>query len=573
MKNKNLKLIKNGRPANLFQLFQDPMEKIVLTLIKEKIAAENGLVKFKNKMCSDYKIQPPRNISLLKSYHNLLKNKKIKRNLQIEELLKTSKIRSLSGIVVVSALTKPYPCPGKCLYCPTQKGVPKSYLDNEPAVMRAIQNNFDPYRQTQFRLQGLKDTGHPTDKINIRIIGATWSYYPKKYREWFVARCLAACNEFSRARRNKKAKRKIEQNNLKTEQQKNEKAKCRVVEISIETRPDYINTKEIRHLRTLGVTKVELGAQSIYDNVLKFNRRGHNAQKTIEATKLLKDSGFKVSYQMMLNLPKSNIKRDLKMFQELFNNPNFKPDCLKIYPLAIVKEAPIYKLFRLGKIKPHSTKILINLIKSIKKEIPYYCRIERVIRDIPSPSVVAGGVKISNLRENVLEEMEKEGLKCKCIRYREIKEKYEKTEKVYLFRQDYEASGGKEIFLSFENKERTKLYSLLRLRIPLQKNPALPILKNAAIIREIHTYGQMVPISKNKSAPQHKGLGKKLVAMAEKIIKKEFSESGCKRIIAISGIGARNYWRKLDYRLKDSYMVKKISKNRPCLLARDGFFH
>ncbi len=541
-----------------------PSEEAIFALLSENAKTEKTLAKIKNKMAEKYKIPCPKNTLLLQSYHNLVKNKKIEQNKILEELLKTSKIRSLSGIVVVSILTSPRPkwgagqalsCPGKCLYCPSQKGIPKSYLNNEPAVMRAIQNDFDPYRQVQFRLRGLKDAGHPIDKINIRVIGGTWSYYPKQYQIWFITKCFEACNEFNsnlpllsspsmRGRNKVGVYPTTKYQTLENVQKINEKAKCRIVEISIETRPDYIDAKEIKRLRQLGVTKVELGIQSLYDDVLKLNKRGHGINATIRATKLLKDAGFKVSYQMMLNLPGSDFKRDLQMFKELFRNPAFCPDHLKIYPLAIVKEAPVYKLFRQGKIKPYSKKTLIKLLKAIKEKIPYYCRIERVIRDIPSQSVIAGGVKISSLRQNVLKEMEKDGLKCKCIRCREIKERYNPKEKIYLFREDYDASGGREIFLSFEsieadkrrlstpkNAER-KLYAILRLRIPSSSYPPplrggvirwgwnyptpplFDVLKNAAVIRELHTYGQMVPISQTKAAPQHKGLGKKLVKEA-----------------------------------------------------------
>ena len=265
---------------------------------------------------------------------------------------------------------------------------------------------------------------------------------------------------------------------------------------------------------------------------------------------------------MMPNLPGSNFKKDVEMFKELFLNSKFQPDYLKIYPLALVKNAPLYKWYKQGKYKPYSKKKLIKLLIKIKKQIPYYCRIQRIIRDIPSEKIIEGGTKISNLREIVQIEMAKTGSRCKCIRCREIKENYDPKEKIYLFRQNYNASEGKEIFLSYENKTRTKLYSLLRLRIPsysLNQNkerPLLLVLKNSAIIREIHTYGQLVPIKERKKAPQHRGLGKKLMKKAERIAKKEF---GLSKVAVISGIGVRNYYRKIGYRLKNTYMVKSLS--------------
>ncbi len=453
----------------------------------------------------------------------------------IESLLRTRPIRSLSGIVNISVLSKPYPCPGKCLYCPIEKGIPKSYVSGEPAVERAKKLNYDPYQQTKRRIEMLNFEGHPTDKIELRIVGGTWSYYPKSYQNWFVKKCFEACNE---------GKNK----NLKEVQRINEKAKHRIIGLSIETRPDFINPKEIEHLRELGATMIELGVQSIYDDVLRNNLRGHGVTETIKATKLLKDAGFKVLYQMMPNLPGSNLKKDEKMFEELFNNPDLQPDLLKIYPCALLREAPLYKLWKKGGYKPYTQSQLIKLIKAIKREIPYYVRIQRITRDIPSSSVIEGAAKISNLRQILFEKMKKENWRCKCIRCREVKERYNPKEKACLFREDYPASGGEEIFLSFENKDRTKLYSLLRLRIASD---------NRAIIREIHTYGLQLPIKSITSviSPQHKGLGKKLMKEVEKIIKEEF---GLKKITVISGVGARSYFRGLGYKLENTYMVKSL---------------
>ena len=308
---------------------------------------------------------------------------------------------------------------------------------------------------------------------------------------------------------------------------------------------------------------VELGVQSIYDDVLKINKRGHLVEATIRATKLLKESGFKVLYQMMPNLPGSGPKRDEKMFKEIFSNPDFQPDLLKIYPCVLLKEAPLYKLWLKKKYKPYTAARLRALLKSVKKQIPYYVRIQRIIRDIPAQNIVAGPGKISNLRQLIAEDMKKENWECKCIRCREVKENYNPKEKLYLFRQDYGASGGREIFLSFENKDRTKLYSLLRLRIPSyllnpnlgEEKPIFSVLKNSAIIRELHTYGQLVPVAEKREAPQHKGFGKKLIKEAEGIAKEEF---GAGKIAVISGIGVRGYYRKLGYRLKDTYMVKRL---------------
>jgi len=534
-------------------------ETIIKELTHAGIKTRRDLDSFKRKMAKKYKISCPTNIELLKTYHKMVGNKRVKASPEILKLLRTRPIRSLSGIINVSVLTKPYPCPGKCIYCPAEQGIPKSYLKEEPAVQRAILNKFNPYRQVQTRLKSLAKTGHPLDKIELRIIGGTWSFYPKNYRTWFIKECFRACNEYSG-----KKPGTLKRLSLQKLQALNEKAKCRLVGITVETRPDYVNIEEIKKMRELGITRVELGVQSIYDDVLKKVRRGHNIRATIEATRLLKDAGFKICYQMMPNLPGSSPKKDLKMFEEIFENPDFKPDLLKIYPLALVSQTPLYKWYSKGKYKPYSEKELIKLLIEIKKRIPYWLRIQRIVRDIPSKDIIAGGAKISNLREIVQKEMKEKGLKCKCIRCREVKEDYNPKEKLKLFRQDYNASKGKEIFLSFEDKERNKLYALLRLRIPLfldkitkesKITEIMPVLKKAAIIREVHTYGQMLPLGEKTLSAQHQGLGKKLIREAEKIAKKEF---GLRKITVISGIGVRGYYSKLGYCLSDTYMVKRL---------------
>jgi elongator complex protein 3 len=531
-------MIKNSK-----QIFKD--------LIRARLRNQADLARSKRRISKKYGIPFPSNIELLKVYHKLAKNKtrlSAKDLKRLEILLKTRPIRSLSGIVNISILTKPYPCPGKCIFCPTEKGMPKSYLSGEPAVERARKLKFNPYLQVKKRIEMLELEGHPTDKIELRIVGGTWSYYPKKYQLWFVKRCFEACNGEAGQ-------------NLQAAQKSNEKAKHRIVGLSIETRPDFIDREEIRWLRNLGVTLVELGVQTIYDDVLNLNLRGHATKETISATRLLKDAGFKILYQMMPNLAGSDLRRDEKMFKGLFDNPDFRPDLLKIYPCALLKEASLYRLYKSGKYKPYNEKQLIRLLKTIKKRIPLYVRIQRISRDIPSPKIIAGAARISNLRQILAALMKKEDWKCRCIRCREIKEKYNPKEKILLLRQDYLASGAREIFLSFENRGRNKLYSLLRLRIPgYEKEHSQgiePVLKNAAIIREIHTYGQVQSLQglALPFSPQHKGLGKKLVRAAEKITKKEFNLN---KIAVISGVGARDYFRGLGYRLKNTYMTKRI---------------
>lgn len=503
--------------------------------MKGEVKTLADLDRAKRRIAKKYKVPCLSNIVLLRYYRKLIKNKTFKPSLILERLLITRPMRSLSGIVNVSVLTKPYPCPGKCIFCPKEIGMPKSYLSGEPAAQRAKNLKFNPYLQVKQRIEMLENEGHATDKIELRIVGGTWSYYPENYKNWFIKRCFDACNNSNST-------------DLEKSQKINEKAKHRIIGLSIETRPDFITLKEIKKLRNYGATMVELGIQNIYDDVLNLVRRGHNRKTIITATKLLKDAGFKILYQMMPNLPGSNLYRDKKMFEELFSNPDFQPDYLKIYPCALLKNTPLYKLWKKKQYHPYSIQELTELIKSIKKKIPYYVRIQRIARDIPANMIIVGPAKVSNIRQLISINARKEKWQCKCIRCREVKNDYNSKEKLKLFRDNYNSSDGKEIFLSFcDSQER--IYSLLRLRITSD---------NKAIIREIHTYGILQSIGETslKSSPQHKGLGKKLIGVAEKIAKKEFNLN---EIAVISGIGAREYYKKLGYKLKNSYMIKKIN--------------
>ncbi len=503
----------------------------------------------KKRIAKEFKCGMPSNILILSVYRDLIKKKKIKENKELEELLKKQKTRTLSGIASVAVFTRPYKCPGKCLYCPSQAKMPKSYLDDEPAVMRAILCKYSPVKQMRTRLDALNICGHPTDKIELIIMGGTWGAISKSYQTNFIRKCFEAANA-----KNHKSQ------NLSDLFKRNERAKHRIIGLTLETRPDYVDEKEVIRMRELGATRVELGVQSIYNDVLKFNNRGHGIEATIKATKLLKDAGFKINYHTMPNMPGSSKYKDVKMFEVLFSNSDFQPDMLKIYPCVLTKAArSFYKLWKEKKYIPYSDKSIADLLIKIKQKIPKYVRIMRLGRDIPAPDIVAGN-KISNIRQVVHARMKEDGLKCKCIRCREIRNSLSVIRDLKLHRIDYKSSGGKEIFLSFEDRKNDKILAYLRLRIPSQyysgEKHFIDVLNNAAIIRELKSLGQMVEVDKrSKKAVQHKGLGKKLMKEAEKIVNKEFK---LKKISVISGIGVRDYYRKLGYRLQDNYMIKKI---------------
>lgn len=496
---------------------------------------------------------PPTNADLRNGYDQMVKGGKIKRNEKFENILQSRSVRTQSGVAVIAVLTKAYPCPGKCLYCPTEKDMPKSYLSNEPAVMRAIKEKFNPYRQVQTRIKSLELNGHHTDKIELIVMGGTFSSLPKSYQKRFIYECFKACNEYKKVRKVKKFVKSGLDELLAKEQKKNEKAEHRIVGLTLETRPDHIDKKEIINFRNLGCTRVELGVQSVLDDVLEKNKRGHSVEATMEASKLLKDSGFKINYHIMPGLYGSNLEKDYLMFQELFKNPAFQPDMLKIYPTIVTKNSNLYKLWKNGEYKPLSDKNFQEFILKVKKNIiPSYVRIARLVRDVPSTSIVAGPT-VSNLRQLI-----KKKSSCSCIRCREVGTSYAIKEKIVLARINYEASEGKEIFLQYVSPNKKKLFALLRLRIPKNNNPDnfIPALRNSAIIRELHTYGKLARINKQeKNSPQHIGLGKKLIQEAEKISKKEFN---LKKIVVISGIGVREYYRKLGYKIENTYMVKYL---------------
>lgn len=502
-------------------------------------------LKLKKKISKELGVALPTNADLREHYEKMIAEKKTKRRPKFEELLLSRKIRTQSSVAVVAVLTKPFACPGKCIYCPTEKEMPKSYLPNEPAVMRAVASAFDPYQQVQNRLRALELNGHKTDKIELIVMGGTFSFFPKDYQKKFIAECFRACNEYP--------KNRFKNIGLSKEQSRNEKAKHRIVGLTLETRPDYIDEKEILNFRNLGCTRVELGVQSIFDSVLRINRRGHDIATTIRATKLLKDAGFKINYHIMPGLPGSNLKKDHEVFKQLFSDPNFQPDMLKIYPTVVIKNSALYSLWKKGRYVPLTDKQFEKFILKIKNEIipPYVC-IARLVRDVPVTSIVAGPT-ISNLRQKIAHHSQ-----CPCIRCREVKSDYSKNEKILLDRIDYEASNGKEIFLQYVSPDKKKLFALLRLRLPEDKNQKhfIPALRGAALIREVHTYGKLAGISKkDKTSPQHIGLGKKLMQEAERIAREE---SGFQKIAVISGVGVRDYYRKLGYRQKETFMLKNL---------------
>jgi len=522
----------------------------------------------KRKICSKLKISQPANNTLLPVYHKLIKKQILKKDESFEFFIRKANIRTLSGVAIITSLTKPYACPGKCIYCPNESNMPKSYIATEPAAARALALAFSPYNQMQKRIEMLEKNGHPVDKIEYIIKGGSWNYYNLKYQYWFILESFKACNNLKRRKKIPESKisnwKNIKdlQNALDKEQDYNETSNHRIIGLTLETRSDLINPKNIYHLRKQGCTRIELGLQSTDNKILKLTKRGHDVQNFKDAMFMLRQAGFKVDLHFMPALPGSTPKKDVKMYKEIFSDPSLKPDMIKIYPCAVIKNTELYKIYKQKKYKPYNKKELFESLIQMKINTPRYCRISRLIRDIPGSDIIAGNT-ITNLRENLQTEMKKRDLKCNCLRCREIGHNFDFINKNLtpkLFIDKYETIGGTEYFLSFEDKDRQVVFAFLRLRIPNSKEnnsvtKILTELKSAAFIRELHTYGQLMKLgTKNKKNSQHKGMGKKLLLEAEKITKKNNFD----KLAIISGVGVRGYYKKNAYKKQGTYMIKKL---------------
>ena len=467
--------------------------------------------------------------------------------------------RVLSGVTVVAVMTAPYPCPhGKCAYCPggPEYGTPQSYYGDEPALMRALRVGYDPYEQVRVRLRQYEYLGYRPSKVDLIVMGGTFTALPEHYQEWFVTSLFEAFNRYPEDRPEKLP-------SLEEAQLRNETASIRVVGLTFETRPDHISEYVVNRLLYLGGTRVEIGVQSIYDDVLRIVERGHTVKETIKATQLLKDSGFKVVYHIMPGLPGSNFERDLEMVRELFENPDFRPDMLKIYPTLVVKGTKLYQWWVEGRYKALSDEEAVELISEMYRYIPKWVRIMRIQRDLPAQYIEAGPKK-GNLRELVELRALSKGIKINEIRFREVGRslllKGRKLANVEVLVTEYEASGGVEVFISAEDIQNDVLVGLLRLRMPSEKAFRPEIDSKTAIIRELHVYGPQLPVGEEPRDidTQHLGVGAKLLKKAEEVA---YSKYDKRKILILSGIGVREYYRKLGYwREKNSpYMMKLLT--------------
>lgn len=454
------------------------------------------------------------------------------------EVFKTRNVRTESGVAPMGVMMKPHYCPGECVFCPLEEGMPKSYLSDEPAAQRAKSLNFDPYKQVEMRLRQLDETGHVTDKIDIIVVGGTFGAYPDDYKKEFFKGIYDGLNGFV-------------SKNIEEAIKYNETASRRMVGMSVETRPDWVTDEEIKLWRACGVTKVQLGVQAFDNRILRKIERGHGLDEVAEATRRCRNAGLKICYHFMPDLPGSNPEKDVEMAKMMFEDPRFGPDYLKVYPAMVIPGTELYRMWKKGEYVSYTDAQLMEVLKKIKEMTPVWCRIDRLIRDI-SKKWVSTGFLATNMRQLLQDELKKEGKKCRCIRCREVRGGIY-DEKVELLVNERDTLGGKELFLSYEAND--KLFSMLRLRLPDQSEEFLfDELKGSAIVREVHTYGQVTNIGDDGGHSQHRGLGKKLLVEAEKIAR----ERGYQKMAIISAVGTREYYRKLGYELVGLYMLKSL---------------
>lgn len=535
--------------------------------------------------------------NLVEGYRYLQEESNSPVDQKVLDRIKMRPTRTISGVTPVTVLTKPFPCPGKCIFCPNDVRMPKSYLRDEPGAQRAERNSFDPYLQTYNRLLALHNIGHNTSKVELIVLGGTWSFYPIGYQIWFIKRCFDAMNDFGvkDKRDNVKVRNDFEEadkapnrkidggrksynqiinevvhnkgrrlvsdsemtdwDELTMAQKKNETSKSRCVGLVIETRPDWINEDEIIKFRKLGATKIQIGIQSLDDEVMILNKRGHGRKETENAIRLLRLGGFKIHAHWMPNLYGSTVENDIEDYSRLWEE-SIRPDELKVYPTSIISNTGLFDLYKKGEYKPYTYEELLKVMTETMPSTPRYCRLTRIVRDIPSTDIVAGN-KLTNFRQIAELELERLEKRCQCIRCREIKGKSVSVEDLELEKIEYDTEVGKEFFLSYKTKAEDKIIGFLRLSLPdkkLIKDHFIEELRDSAMIREVHVYGSVVDVGiKNSKKAQHLGIGTKLIKLAEELA----LQGKYHKISVISAIGTREYYKKLGFEQGELYMGKR----------------
>lgn len=486
---------------------------------------------------------------LVHAYRTLADAGKLTSDPAVVARLQRKPTRTLSGVTPVAVLTKPYACPGRCIFCPTDELMPKSYLRDEPGAQRAYLEQFDPYAQTAGRIAALESIAHATDKIELLILGGTWSAYPRTYQAWFVHRCLDAMNE-------------QETPDLAAAQQANQHAPHRNVGLVIETRPDWITPDEVRWLRTLGVTKVQLGIQSLDDRILALNQRGHTVEDSRRAVRLLRAAGFKLHLHWMPNLLGATPASDLADFQRLWSDPALRPDELKIYPCSLLAGTELMGYWERGEYAPYAEADLVDLLVQCKTAVPPDCRLNRVIRDIPSGNIVAGNRTV-NLRQVVQRELARRGRHCQCIRCREVRGQRVDAAALRIDALSNSTDTSVEWFVRALTPEE-RLAGFLRLSLPRPFGDSNPLdaadvideIRGHAMIREVHVYGPALALgSTSRGEAQHIGVGGRLITTAQEIA----AGHGFTRLAVIAATGTRAYYRRHGFALGELYMAKELS--------------
>jgi elongator complex protein 3 len=537
----HLGLLMDGSHAD-YSLHREIIDALLVSTVP---LSRREVNKIKNQVCAKYHIaRIPTNADILQSA--------VPQEVDfLKPFLQKRPVRTASGVAVVAAMTEPHACPhGKCAYCPggPDLGVPQSYTGHEPATMRGIQHGFDPFRQVRSRLDQLKTIGHDISKVELIVMGGDWCSKDLDYRKWFVKGCLDAMNG-------------CVGQDLRASMRTNETAEVRNVGLTFETRPDLVTDESIDAMLDMGATRVELGVQTLSDSILEHVQRGHGVQATIDATQKLRDSGLKICYHMMPGLPGSSPANDIADFEQLFANPSLQPDMLKIYPTIVVKGTKLYEWWVKGEYKPYTTAETVELVSTAVSKMPEYVRIQRMQRDIPLHQIEAG-LDQGNLRELVHRNMAERSLRNPTIRYREVGQFMMRTGErvdtgsISLVTEEYDAAGGKEFFLSFQDRTKDVLFGFLRLRFPSEVSHRSEIKGNStSIIRELRVYGPVVPLGEHDpQAWQHLGLGEKLIGAAIKISK----GSGFSRLLVNSGIGVKEYYRNLGFIDEGPYLVKAL---------------
>lgn len=462
-------------------------------------------------------------------------------------MLMVKPAKTASGVAVVTVMPKPFECPhGRCVYCPggIEFNTPLSYTGTEPATRAAQRFSYDPYEQASSKLQQLQARGHDTGKSEIVIVGGTFPFMPQDYQRNFAKGCYDALNGQASA-------------SLAGAMATNETAHNRCVGFTVETKPDYCKEPHVDLMLELGVTRVEIGVQSLRDEVYKLVNRGHTLQDVFDSFRIAREAGYKIVAHMMPGLPGSSPEKDVEDFKRLFSDDALKPDMLKVYPTLVLEHTGLYRMYENGKYWAYSGDELVDVIVSMKKIVPEYVRIMRVHREIESDDIIAGP-KSGNLRQMVLQKLHESGHECRCIRCREagLQKRYPDVNDVVLKRHDYAASAGKETFLSFESRDGGTLLGFVRLR--KVTSPHRKELAGAAIVRELHVYGQAIGVGleADGASMQHRGYGMKLMQEAERIAR---DEMGVGKIAVISAVGTREYYKKqLGYRQDGPYVSKVL---------------